>query len=270
MNARHRFRVKPGRRFRPHDVDPDETGDYRHKSEVDELTSAMAREIDGLQQTLYAERSRSLLLILQGMDTSGKDGTVRHVMSGVNPQGCFVTSFKVPNAEEASHDYLWRVHHAAPPKGYIGIFNRSHYEDVLVTRVHGLITSKEAKERYREINDFERLLVKHGTTIVKVYLAISKDEQKKRLQARLDDPKKHWKFSENDLTERKKWNSYQAAYAEAITATSTPEAPWHVVPANHKWYRNFVVAKLVHETLLKMDPKIPDQSAKDFKGIRVR
>ena len=178
-------------------------------------------------------------------------------MRGINPQGCQVASFKVPTPEESSHDFLWRIHRHTPARGYIGIFNRSHYEDVLVTRVHDLISAKEAKQRFREINDFEAMLTNNGTGIVKFYLAISRDEQRQRLQARLDDPQKRWKFNPNDLKERRLWDRYTRAYDEAIAATSTRQAPWYVIPGNHKWYRNYLVAKILVAMLEEMDPQFP-------------
>ena len=252
-----RFALRPAGSLRWSDIDPDDHGDFKNEADAFEKTEAHIVKLDPLQERLYAEGKHSLLIILQALDTGGKDGTIRHVMRGVNPQGCNVTSFKPPTPEERSHDFLWRIHKAVPAKGLIGIFNRSHYEDVLVTRVHGDVTAKEAKARYREINRFERELVENGTTILKFYLAISKDEQRRRLQARVDDPQKRWKFSPADLAERRHWDAYMKVYAEACSATSTKHAPWHVIPANRKWYRNYLVAKIVAATLKKMNPKFP-------------
>jgi PPK2 family polyphosphate:nucleotide phosphotransferase len=223
-----------------------------------------------LQERLYAERKRGLLIVLQAVDAGGKDGAIRHVMKGINPQGCRITSFKVPTPEELAHDFLWRVHQHVPARGFIGVFNRSHYEDVLVTRVHELIADSEVQNRFEEINDFERMLVGNGTTILKFYLAISKDEQRRRLQARLDDPRKHWKFSPSDLAERRFWDRYLKAYAEAISATSTKHAPWFVIPANHEWYRNYLVAKIIVATLKKMDPQYPPPpEGIDFRKVKI-
>ncbi len=191
------------------------------------------------------------------MDTGGKDGTIKHVFSGVNPQGCRVSSFKTPSAEEANHDFLWRYHKSAPAKGRIGIFNRSHYEDVLIVRVKDLVPEEVWRGRYALINDFERGLVFNGITILKFYLHISKDEQKRRLQSRLDDPDKRWKFSSGDIKERRLWDDYQVAFEDAIGECSTEHAPWYVVPANKKWYRNLVIARTIADTLQAIDPQFP-------------
>ncbi len=252
-----RYTVTPGQTLHWSGVNPDDHGDFANEADSLDETEACVRKIDPLQERLYAEGQRSLLIILQGMDTSGKDGTIRHVMRGINPQGCQVTSFKAPTPDERSHDFLWRIHQHVPQKGLIGIFNRSHYEDVLITRVHRDISAKESARRFKEINDFERMLVHNGTTIVKCFLAISKSEQRRRLQARVDDPQKRWKFNPADLTERRLWDQYAKAYTEALSATSTKHAPWYVIPANHKWYRNYLVAKIVRGTLKQMNPKIP-------------
>jgi PPK2 family polyphosphate:nucleotide phosphotransferase len=202
-------------------------------------------ELGKLQEFLAAAQDRSVLIILQGMDTSGKDGTIRHVFAHVNPQGCEVHSFKAPTAEELAHDFLWRVHKVTPPKGVITIFNRSHYEDVLVARVHNLVPKDVWSERYQEINHFEKLLVNSGTILLKFFLHISVDEQEKRLLAREQDKDKAWKLSASDWTERKYWQDYQDAYQDALSKCSTDEAPWYIVPANHKWYRNFAVAHTI-------------------------
>jgi PPK2 family polyphosphate:nucleotide phosphotransferase len=265
-----RYRVKPGRVWRWGDVEPGEQGSFKHLDEAAAETEETSVQLDSWQERLYAEHRQSLLVVLQAMDTGGKDGTIRHVMRGINPQGCRVTSFKVPTPEERDHDFLWRIHHQVPGKGLIQIFNRSHYEDVLVTRVHDLISDSEAERRCREINDFERLLVKNGTTVVKFFLAISKGEQRRRLQARLDDPDKRWKFSAADLAERRHWDRYRDVYAEAISATSTRHAPWYVIPANHKWYRNYLVAKILVATLKEMNPKFPPAAPDiDFRKIKL-
>ncbi len=197
------------------------------------------------------------MIVLQGMDTSGKDGAIRHVMKGVNPQGCSVTSFKSPSVEELAHDFLWRIHKAVPSKGGIGIFNRSQYEDVLITRVRGLISKQEWKEHYKQINHFEKSLSQNGVTILKFFLHISNKEQKKRLQERLDDPEKNWKFSEIDLNERKLWDDYMRAYEGMLGACSTKWAPWFIVPSDKKWFRNLVISEIINETLAAMKLKLP-------------
>jgi PPK2 family polyphosphate:nucleotide phosphotransferase len=262
-----KFRILPGH-FHWHRFDPADTRPFKDKAEAEPETQKLLQHLDDLQYRLYAEGQRALLIILQGMDTAGKDGTIRRVMSCVSPQGCRVTSFKVPSPEEKAHDFLWRIHAACPPHGYLGIFNRSHYEDVLVTRVHGQVSDKEAERRFRRINDFEKLLVKSGTTILKFYLGISKEEQKKRLEKRLQDPQKRWKLSPADIAERRYWHRYQKCYAEAIRATSTKQAPWYFIPADHKWYRNYLVAHLIVKTLKTMDPQYP-RAPKSIRGIRI-
>ncbi|WP_457104428.1 polyphosphate kinase 2 family protein [Methylobacterium sp. P5_C11] len=254
--------VTPGSAFDLAAVDPDDTGGLDKDWAKDALDGERER-IVALQERLYAERSRSLLLVFQAIDTGGKDGTIRSILKGVNPQGCAVASFKVPSSEELDHDFLWRYHARVPGRGMIGVFNRSHYEDVLVVRVKGLVPEAIWKSRYDRINDFERLLTESGTTVVKFFLHISKAEQKKRLEARIADPQKHWKFDPADLVERKSWDSYQQAFADALSRCSTPSAPWLVVPANHKWFRNYVIAKTVADTLGAMDPCFPEAA----KGI---
>ena len=221
-----------------------------------------------LAYRLYAEDRQAVLLLLQGMDTSGKDGTVRGVLDDVNPQSLAITSFKQPSAEELAHDFLWRIHKAVPKRGQIGVFNRSQYEDVLVVRVHELVPKAEWRSRYERINEFERLLVEGGVTLVKCFLHISKDEQKERLQARLDDPTKRWKFNAGDLAERKLWDQYQEAAEDVLTKCNTEHAPWHIVPADRKWYRNLVVSTLLRETLEKLDPQFP-QAAEGLDGLVV-
>jgi PPK2 family polyphosphate:nucleotide phosphotransferase len=216
-----------------------------------------AAAIDALQDRLFAEGTRALLVVLQGIDTSGKDGTVRGVFNASGPLGVRVTPFGRPTDLELSHDYLWRVHQACPPKGMIGIFNRSHYEDVLVVKVRGLAPPEAVEKRYDQINAFEKHLVENGTTILKFMLHISKDEQKKRLQDRLDDPTKHWKFNPGDLEDRKLWPQYEAAYEEALARCSTQHAPWRIVPADQKWKRNAIIASIVRATLEDMNPDYP-------------
>lgn len=269
-----RYVVRPGSRFSLSKHDPDDTGDYKKnddgkaaaKAETEKCIAAVSR----LQERLYANGTRALLIVLQGMDTSGKDGTIRNVMSGVNPQGCKVVSFKTPSAEELSHDFLWRVHQKAPPKGFIGIFNRSHYEDVLITRVHGWVTDKVAKRRFDQIKEFEELLVENGTAILKFFLHISKDEQKERLEARIHDPEKRWKWNSGDLEERNFWDDYMTAFEDVMSATSTEHAPWYIVPANRKWYRNVVVADRVVDALEAMQLKTPpDPEGVDFEKLEI-
>lgn len=224
------------------------------KAGSDELRAELAR----LQDRLYAEGERSLLLVLQAMDAGGKDGAIRKVFSGVNPQSCRVTSFKQPSVEELEHDFLWRIHKALPARGEVGIFNRSHYEDVGVVRVKKLVEEDTIRERYDIINSFEHGLAVSGTRIVKVFLHISKDEQEERLRARLDDPAKRWKFRPEDLDDRALWDEYMAAYSAAISATSTHDAPWFVIPADRKWYRDWSLLSILVETLSEMDPRFPD------------
>ncbi|GJE60564.1 polyphosphate kinase 2 family protein [Methylobacterium trifolii] len=249
--------VPPGEPFDLAGVDADADGGLDKDWAKEALREQRAR-IETLQERLYAERRRSLLLVFQAIDTGGKDGTIRAVLQGVNPQGCTVASFKVPSTEEMDHDFLWRYHQRTPGRGMIGVFNRSHYEDVLVVRVKGLVPDAVWQSRYGLINDFERLLAVSGTTVLKFFLHISKDEQKARLQARLDDPEKHWKFDPADLVERKSWDAYQAAFGDALTRCSTPHAPWLVVPANRKWFRNLVIARTIADTLEAMDPQFPE------------
>ena len=251
------YRVQPGASFSLEAIDPDDTGDIRDKAKAKSLLQAERKRIAALQERLYAEARQSLLVILQATDTGGKDGTIRHVFKGVNPQGVRVWSFREPSAEELAHDFLWRYHQRTPPAGFITIFNRSHYEEVLVVRVKGLVPASAWTPRYGAINDFERMLTANGTRILKFFLHISPDEQRRRLQARLDNPDKRWKFSPGDLQDRELWDDYQRAYEDAIARCSTPWAPWHVVPANHKWYRNLVVARTVADTLEAMAPAFP-------------
>ena len=225
------------------------------------LTVELTDEIAKLQEKLYAARDRKLLLILQGMDTSGKDGTVRALFSQINPMGLHATGFVAPTDKEKAHDFLWRVHARVPGKGEIGIFNRSHYEDVLVPRVAGALDDKDCERRYAQIRDFERMLAETGTTVMKVFLHISKDEQRERLQARVDDPEKHWKFDPSDLVARAKWDDYQRAYADAINATDADHAPWYIVPADSKTHRNLIIAHLMLETMQGMKLEWPAPKA---------
>ncbi|MBN1998173.1 polyphosphate kinase 2 family protein [candidate division KSB1 bacterium] len=238
--------------------DPQEHGAFggSKKDALDELIN-LNTEFAAVQEKLYAENKHKLLIVLQGMDAGGKDGTIRKVFAVANPQGVRVAGFKVPSEKELTHDYLWRVHHQVPAKGEIVIFNRSHYEDVLVVRVHNLVPEKVWKKRYRHINEFERLLADEGTTILKFFLLISNEEQKQRLQARADNPEKRWKFNPGDLDERKLWNKYMSAYEEMLNRTSTNWAPWYIIPADKKWYRNWLIATIVMSKLRKLKIKIP-------------
>jgi PPK2 family polyphosphate:nucleotide phosphotransferase len=247
--------VKPGTTVSLKKLDPADTGSYKDADEVEGLLKRQLDELIELQQLLYAESRRALLIVLQGMDTAGKDGTIRHVMAGMSPLGVQVQGFKAPNDEELAHDFLWRVHQKVPRFGYIGIFNRSHYEDVLVVRVHDLVPRKAWKARYAQINQFEKTLTANGVTVLKFFLHISKDEQKNRLEQRLQDPTRNWKLSLKDVEERGYWSAYRKAYEAALTKCSTPWAPWYVIPADHKWYRNLLVAEIVVKTLrdFKMD-----------------
>jgi PPK2 family polyphosphate:nucleotide phosphotransferase len=260
---------KPGKKIRLARLDPADTGKYRNSDSAQPRLDKTIARLSGLQDRLYAENRDAVLVVLQGMDTSGKDGTVKHVMSGVNPAGVRVIAFKVPSEEEADHDFLWRAHQAMPRRGEIVIFNRSHYEDVLAARVHSLVRKAVWRRRYAMINAFERLLSDNGVTIVKFFLHISKDEQKRRLQERLKDPEKNWKFKPADLKERTRWDDYQSAYEDALTRCNTAWAPWHVVPADAKWYRNHVVAKALVKTLERLAPGYPAPLINPA-GIRIR
>ncbi|HNZ01899.1 MAG TPA: polyphosphate kinase 2 family protein [Anaerolineaceae bacterium] len=254
-----RYRVKPNEKIKLEKLDPADRSAYEgDKEKAQEDLAKLNDKLEEYQELLYAEHKHRVLIVLQAMDTGGKDGVIRRVFDGVNPQGVRVASFKVPTAEELDHDYLWRVHKMTPGRGEIVIFNRSHYEDVLVVRVHGLVSEKTWKKRYDHINEFERLLANEGTTILKFFLHIDKDEQKERLQARLDEPDKHWKFSLGDLEERKLWNQYMAAYEDVLNKTSTPWAPWYVIPANRKWYRDLVISTILVNTLKKLDMHYPE------------
>ena len=220
-------------------------------------TAELNARLETDQELLWAEGKHKVLVVIQATDTGGKDGTIRHVFDGVNPQGVDVASFKKPSTEELAHDYLWRVHQQTPSDGQMVIFNRSHYEDVLVVRVHGLVPEERWRRRYRHIREFERMLADEGTTIIKFFLHISKDEQKERLQARLDDPEKHWKFSIGDLAERRRWDDYQAAFTEMLEQTSTAHAPWYVIPADRKWFRNLLISRIICQKLEDLGMSYP-------------
>jgi PPK2 family polyphosphate:nucleotide phosphotransferase len=254
------FLVKPGEKVDLSEYDPDYCTGFGSKVESQKHLEKYHRKLADLQTLLYAEGKQSLLIVLQGMDAAGKDGTIRHVMSSVNPQSCRVTSFKVPSTEEASHDFLWRIHKAVPKRGEIGIFNRSHYEDVLIVRVHELVPREVWSKRYDQINDFEAMLAANGTHILKFFLRISRQEQLERFKQRIKDPARNWKISPDDFKERPFWKQYTAAYADALSRCSTKQAPWFVIPANHKWYRNLAISRIIVETLEGLKMKYPKAS----------
>jgi PPK2 family polyphosphate:nucleotide phosphotransferase len=261
------YRIVPGEAAGLAHRDPrDHSGFAGDKSESRAELNGLNGRLEELQELLYAEGRHKVLIVLQAMDTGGKDGTIRHVFDSTNPQGVKVVGFKKPTPRELAHDYLWRVHRYTPGSGEITIFNRSHYEDVLVVRVHGLVPEARWRRRYDQINAFERLLAEEGTTILKFFLHISKEEQKERLQARLDEPHKRWKFAKGDLAERARWDEYVDAYEEAITRTSTEWASWYVVPADRKWYRNLVISRVIVDTLEALEMQYPDPED-DLDGI---
>jgi PPK2 family polyphosphate:nucleotide phosphotransferase len=268
MNV-NRYRVVPGSLVRLDEWDPGEASEFDgEKKDAEKRLGELNLKLEELQELLYAEHKHKVLIVLQAMDTGGKDGTISHVFEGVNPQGVRVANFKVPSPEELDHDYLWRVHRQAPGKGEIVIFNRSHYEDVLVVRVHKLVPMEAWSRRYAQINDFERMLAEEGTTILKFYLHIDLEEQKERLLARLEDPNKRWKFNPDDLKERKLWPEYTKAYEDVLSKTSTDQAPWYIVPANRKWYRNLVVANVLIDALKGLEMQFP-QPAEDLDKIEI-
>ncbi len=248
--------VTPGKKVSLDDWDTNAKGGWE-RDDAEQRTAELNERLEELQELLYAEGKHKVLVVIQATDTGGKDGTIRHVFDGVNPQGVTVASFKRPTDEELAHDYLWRVHRHTPKNGEITIFNRSHYEDVLVVRVHDIVPEKRWSRRYDHINNFEQLLSDEGTTIVKLFLHISKDEQRERLQARIDTPRKNWKFDSGDLREREHWNDYQEAFRVMLERTSTDDAPWYVIPADRKWYRNLVISEILVETLERLDMRYP-------------
>ncbi len=252
-----RMRVEPGTGAGLSTRDPADRLGIADKEAARPQHWRLLARLDELHDRLWAEASRSVLLVLQGMDAAGKDGAIRNTLTGLNPQGCVVVSFRAPGGTELAHDYLWRAHLAVPARGLLGVWNRSHYEDVVTTRVLDLVDDDQRDRRYGHIREFERLLHDEGTRIIKVFLHLSKDEQRERLQARLDDPRKHWKFRREDLDTRRRWDAFQAEYERAITATSTAWAPWHVVPADRKWVRDVAVASLLVAALTDLDPQIP-------------
>jgi PPK2 family polyphosphate:nucleotide phosphotransferase len=251
------FRVEPGKKVNLSHWPTDETSPFKDKDEAKPEIKKHLKRLIELQELLYASASHSVLIVLQAMDAGGKDGAIEHVFSGVNPQGCNVTSFKVPSHLEKAHDFLWRHHRACPPKGMMEIFNRSHYESVLVERVHKIVPKEVWSKRFDQINDFERMLTAENTLVLKFFLHISKAEQKKRLEARLEDKTKHWKFDPNDLAERKKWDEYTEAFEDALRYCSTEESPWYVVPSDHKWFRNWVLSDTIVRAMEKLNLKYP-------------
>ncbi len=253
------YRVEPNSRVDLSSWDAGDTADFTEgKKAGRRRVRELVAEIAELQRVMWAEDRHKLLVVLQAMDTGGKDGAIRGVFSGVNPQGVHVSNFKAPTRRELEHDYLWRIHARTPGNGEIGVFNRSHYEDVLIVRVLGLVPEQRWRRRFDHINAFEKMLADEGTTIVKFYLHISKEEQRERLQARLDDPAKHWKFNTGDLDHRARWEDYMAAFEDVLSLTSTEQAPWYVVPSNRKWYRNLVIAGVVRDTLRGLDMRYPE------------
>jgi PPK2 family polyphosphate:nucleotide phosphotransferase len=255
-NLRDALRVKPDHRVDLSRLDPADSHGWK-KPAAEEATREQIGRLEGLQDRLWAQARHSVLVVLQGIDASGKDGAIRHVMAAFNPQGCFVASFKVPTAEEAAHDFLWRIHKRVPGAGEIGIFNRSHYEEVLIVRVHELVPKDIWSGRYELIRDFEQMLAATGTTIVKFFLHIDRDEQRERLQERFDNPSKRWKFSLGDIEERKHWDDYMRAYEDALSKTSTDEAPWYVIPANRNWFRNLAISTILADTIADLKPDYP-------------
>jgi PPK2 family polyphosphate:nucleotide phosphotransferase len=260
LDYRKQFRVKPGQNLRLNKLDPAYAGKHESEADAKEEAEHCLKKLARQQDLLYAEHKHSVLVVLQAMDAGGKDGTIKHVFSGVNPQGVAVASFKQPTSVELAHDFLWRVHAQAPRAGEIVIFNRSHYEDVLVTRVHKLIDKGTCARRYQHICDFEALLAESGTTILKFFLHISKEEQLERFAQRLDDPARNWKISESDYSERKLWDDYIGAFEDAMRATSTDEAPWYVIPSNHKWFRNLAVSQIIADAMADLDLAFPPPS----------
>lgn len=269
MNYFEEFRVKPEKSFRLKKIDPDFVDSNENKESALTKIVKIQKHLDELQFQLYAEHRQSLLIILQALDAGGKDGTIRHVFGPLNPQGCRAVSFKQPSAEELSHDFLWRIEQQAPRMGEIVIFNRSHYEDVLVVRVHDIVPKKVWSKRYDQINDFEKRLMSNGTHILKFFLHISMEEQLDRFEKRLNDPVRQWKISEADYSEREFWSAYETAYEDAMSKCSTKNAPWFVIPSNHKWFRNLAISSIIEETLKDMAIKMPVPSV-DIDEIRRR
>ncbi len=262
------YRVEPGSKVRLQKLDPGNTGPFAHREDAAEATAADLERLRALQEQFFVDGRYALLLVLQGMDTSGKDGTIGHLSAAINLAGAEVASFKAPTDDELDHDFLWRIHQKVPARRRIGIFNRSQYEDVLIVRVRKLVPEGVWRGRYEQINQFEQILTQNNTIILKCFLHISKDEQKERLLARLDEPDKLWKLQPDDLASRALWKDYQKAYEAAIANCSTDWAPWYIIPANHKWYRNYAVTRLIVETLEGLDLKLPRPTI-DQKSIRI-
>ena len=267
MDYSSKFMVKPGSGLKLAKLDPSQTGDFKSKDAALKILAANQKKLTDLQYKLYAEGKQSLLIVLQALDAGGKDGIINHVLAPMNPQGCRVAAFKVPTPEELEHDFLWRIHRNVPKKGEVVIFNRSHYEDVLVARVHNLAPRAVWMERYELINDFEKLLAASNTRIIKFFLYISKDEQLRRFESRLYETDKHWKISYGDYKERQFWDDYIKAFEDAMSKCSTAQAPWFVIPANHKWFRNLAVSQIVVETLESMKMTTPEATV-DINEIR--
>ena len=254
------FRVKSGEKIRLKDVDPAFGDPHHDKKSAKRTVNKLQKRMEDLQGQLYAEGKHSLLICLQALDAGGKDGVVRHVFDGMNPQSCRVANFKQPSTEELAHEFLWRVEHQTPRRGEVVIFNRSHYEDVLIVRVHDLVPKEIWSKRYKQINDFERRLTANNTHILKFFLHISKEEQLERFKQRLDDPSRRWKIAESDYSERQYWNDYEAAYEDAINKCTTDEAPWYVIPSDHKWFRNLAISHIIVDTMERLDMKRPEPS----------
>jgi PPK2 family polyphosphate:nucleotide phosphotransferase len=267
MDYREHLIVKPGKDARLKDIDPAYHGKVEGREQAEPETARYLTQMSGLQELLYAERKHALLIVLQGIDAAGKDGVCWHVVKGMNPQGCSVVGFKQPSEEERAHDFLWRIHKQTPALGHAAVFNRSHYEDVLVVRVHKLVPKEVWSQRYDLINDFERTLVLGNTTILKFFLYISKDEQLQRFKDRLDDPAKQWKISDADYKERDFWNDYTSAYEDMLSKCSTKHAPWYVIPSNHKWFRNLAISQIICATLDDLGMKMPKPSV-DIAAIK--
>jgi PPK2 family polyphosphate:nucleotide phosphotransferase len=268
MRFSERFRVRPGKRVRLENWDPDDTAGFPDKDSVQARGEKYLKRLSELEYVLYAENRRSVLVVLQAMDAGGKDGAIRHITGPLNPQSSKVISFKTPSEEELAHDFLWRVHHVAPRKGEIRIFNRSHYEDVLIARVHNLVPQAVWSKRYDQINAFEKILAQNDTLVVKFYLHISKDEQLERFRARIEDPSKNWKLNPSDFEDRKRWDDYMRAYEAVLSRCSTPQAPWYIIPANKKWFRNYAIAEILVEHLSSLHMKFP-KPAVDLSKIKL-
>jgi PPK2 family polyphosphate:nucleotide phosphotransferase len=257
MKLKSPFLVKPHSTVHITRIPAGDTGSFKTEKAAVPVLAKHRDQLNALQEVLYASQQKALLIVLQGMDTAGKDGTIRHIFSGINPQGCDVTAFKVPTPLEARHDFLWRAHNAVPPKGMIGIFNRSHYEDVLSPRVHKLISGKTVRRRLDDINGFEDLLTDNGVVILKFFLHISHEEQAQRLKSRIDTPDKHWKLSEADFHEREFWSGYEKAYDDILSSTSRKHAPWFIIPSNQKWYRNVAISQIIVDAMQDLKLKYP-------------